>query len=198
MKRVIVSIGFVGAFVALGCSSSGASSSASALCSKQATCAKKSSTAFSESSCNDDLVEAEEKAQTAGCGDEYESYIDCVNGLDTSCSDDLGEAITAECGSKVKKLAKCTDEAVPYAQDECAAAADRVTARFEACGVAGSSSTDGDEEDDDSRAECTEEAAKASQRIADCVDAAACEVLQDPGSADPDAVKSYSDCVSNP
>jgi len=71
--------------------------------------------------------------------------------------------------------------------NDCDAAADEITAKFEECGITVSGG-DGD----GSGGECTEEAAAAATCLADCVTAAPCEALD---GTDVDAALDYGTCV---
>lgn len=77
------------------------------LCDKAEECAKKSGTAFSKTECQNNAKAEKEKAETKGCADQYQEYVDCVTDLDIQCGDDLTKKIQAECGSKVNPLNKC-------------------------------------------------------------------------------------------
>jgi hypothetical protein len=84
----------------------------STVCEKEAQCATKAGVAFSKTQCEDQLTQVSEKAQTAGCSDEYQTAADCVAGAvnAASCTDletDLSGYLQSECGAEIKKLNTC-------------------------------------------------------------------------------------------
>lgn len=97
------------AFVVLAAPACGGSGDLSSLCSKAQECAEKAGEGFSKTKCENDYKEEAERAETAGCGDEYADYADCVTGIDFQCSDNAGNKIAAECGGKSNSLKKCLD-----------------------------------------------------------------------------------------
>ncbi len=185
MKSVLVVVGLVGSLTFAGCSTE---SGGDQLCSKVQTCAEKSGAAFSQSQCKDDLQQAQEEADTAGCGDEYASYMDCVGALDFQCSDDLSAMITAECGAKVKAVAKCTGGGVAFGQSACAAARERMDAKYDSCGISRDPASNDEE--------CTEEWGIAYAKVADCTEQASCSTLDlTDADGDADARNEYSKCL---
>lgn len=83
------------------------SSDLSDLCDKAAECATKAGKPFSKTECQNNANAEREKAETAGCGDQYQEYVDCVLSLDFQCSENIETKSNAECGSKVKAVNKC-------------------------------------------------------------------------------------------
>lgn len=81
----------------------------SPLCGKQQECAEKGGDKFSKTKCESDAKEEAEKANTAGCGDQYSDLASCINGLDFACDDNADKKVLAECGKEVKDYNKCAD-----------------------------------------------------------------------------------------
>ena len=79
--------------------------------------------------------------------------------------------------------------ALTACKDDCEKAADRITDKYDECGI---DTSDGG--DDGGDAECTDEAAALSECLADCVEGAACDVL-DGTSEDTDALLDYAECA---
>jgi len=78
------------------------------VCEKADECARKAGTAFSKTECENAAKAEKEKAETAGCADQYAEYVDCVTGLDLQCTDGTSK-IQAECGAKVNAVNKCME-----------------------------------------------------------------------------------------
>jgi hypothetical protein len=74
--------------------------------------------------------------------------------------------------------------------DDCEKASDRITAKFEECGVPTDDDGDGDGED----AECTDEAAAQLECFADCAEAADCAAFD---GSDADAALDYAGCLAD-
>jgi hypothetical protein len=70
--------------------------------------------------------------------------------------------------------------------NDCDDAADRITAKFEECGIDVASGGDAE------GGECTEEAGAAAQKAAGCVEAASCEGLK---GEDLEAAAAYAECI---
>ena len=104
--RTLVSVLSVACLSVAACGGGG---DLSALCSKAEECAVKAGTEFSKTKCENDAKQAAERADTAGCGDQYGDYASCANGLDIQCGDDLGRKLSAECGAEEKAYAKCSE-----------------------------------------------------------------------------------------
>lgn len=103
-RKVLVVLGTVGALL-IACGSDDLSD----LCDTAEECAKKSGTAFSKTECENEAKADKEKAETKGCADQYDEYVDCVLDIDISCGDDLNKKIQAECGGKANTLKKCLE-----------------------------------------------------------------------------------------
>ena len=91
----------------------------------------------------------------------------------------------------MKKLILLTIPAFLYGcGDACDKAADRMTAKYEECGI---DLGDGGEGGED--VECTDELGTQSECLAGCVEAADCTIL-DGTSTDVDALTAYADCAA--
>ncbi len=104
--RFVVSVMSVVGLALVAC---GGSSDLSSLCGQAQECAVKAGAEFSKTKCENDAKVEAEKADTAGCGDQYGDLANCITGLDLQCSDDLGRKISAECGKEDKAYRKCID-----------------------------------------------------------------------------------------
>lgn len=86
-------------------------SDVSAVCQKESDCATKAGTSFSKTKCEDELTQAQEEAQTAGCSAEFQAMADCAASAVASASctdlDNAGQYLAAECGAQEKKLNTC-------------------------------------------------------------------------------------------
>ncbi len=173
MKSLLVAavLAFALGFVA--CSSGGTE----ALCDHVQECAEKRGESFSVTSCKSDLVEAEERAETAGCGDEYTDYTDCVGGVSFECSDDLEDVFAAECGSKAKAVNECLGDSPssPAAStNECERATERVYAKIRRCDGAVKQATENDGEG----VECTDESGRSANRSATTIESMSCDEIR--------------------
>ena len=81
----------------------------SSLCGKAEECAKKSGTPFSKTECENEAQTEQEKAESAGCEEQYSEYANCVTDVDFECGDDVNTKVQAECGSKISALQKCLE-----------------------------------------------------------------------------------------
>lgn len=106
MLRTLGSLVSVVVFSLVACGGGG---DLSALCAKAQECAEKAGTEFSKTECENEAKEESEKADTAGCGDEYSDYASCANGVDIECGDNLGNKLLAECGAEAKAYQKCAE-----------------------------------------------------------------------------------------
>lgn len=183
MNTRILSVSLVMPFLAIGCAGE---SGGDQFCGRVQQCAERSGAAFSETECRTDLQKLSEQADTAGCGDEYADYMDCVGALEFACSDDLETMIRTECGAKMKKVGKCTGGAIGL--DDCQDAAARITDKSEECGLPPSSSSEG------SSARCSEEQAESAQHVAACYEAASCAAIK---GEDTDGATELGACFSN-
>lgn len=169
----------------IACSGGDAGSTASSLCSKFRECAEKAGTGFSETECKNNFTEEAEKADTQGCGDQYDEYATCIGDIDLTCSDSFEKAISAECGSKAKAVSKCTGSSVTGG-DSCKDAADRIRTKYEECGIRTRTS------DEESTAECTDAAGDQAEKVATCVEQTPCQGLS---GEDQDSANRFAECL---
>jgi hypothetical protein len=167
-----------------------AESVAQSYCGHLRDCAEKAGDEFSETECKDELIEATEEAETAGCAEEWDAVLDCVSDLELQCSDEADDVIEAECGAKLEAHEDCEDgregTGVAIGGNRCDAAANRVVTKLEECGVEVAES-----DEEAGGAECTAEIAEQYDQIADCYEAAPCEEVH--GAGDNSALQ---ECIS--
>lgn len=137
-------------------------------------------------SCKDQLAVDRKEAEAAGCQEQFDAALACAtDGF--VCVDD--QAKFPGCESQNDALAACDpDGTVHIGQSPCETAADRVTAKFEACSIevsggGGSGMT-----------ECTDELGEQSLCIAACVDSTSCDTLN---GMDPDGAVAYANCLGD-
>lgn len=102
---MLAPFGLIGALFLAACGNT----DLSPLCDKAEECAKKAGSAFSRSECVNDAKAEREKADTRGCGEEYQAFVDCATGLRLECGDDLPKKLAAECGGKISAFNKCAE-----------------------------------------------------------------------------------------
>ena len=100
-RKTLVVLSMLGMLV-IACGSDDLSS----ICDKGEECAKKSGTPFSKTQCENEAKAEKEKAETAGCEDQYSEYVDCILGMDLECGDS-SQKVQAECGAKISAVEKC-------------------------------------------------------------------------------------------
>ncbi|MCA9621314.1 MAG: hypothetical protein KC731_19965 [Myxococcales bacterium] len=134
--------------------------------------------------CVDTLDDAQRRAENAGCGDAYDDYLSCIDG-ELTCLD--GKVDADGCESEAEAVADCGGGIVGGVGNACEAAANRIIAKFDSCGIDTSGSSGG------GGAECSAALGAQAQCLADCVEATSCATLQ---GTDQAGLQEYSSCVA--
>lgn len=178
--RVIPALGFLSAMLAGSASGGCGGVTVASVC--QEICACRRCTSNDLADCEKDGKQAEDQAEGAGCGDQFDDFVVCVKG-NIRCEEE--EPSFGDCAAEAEVLAKCTKGVNPLL-DPCKVAADKITT----CLNISSGSGGGGEPPPD----CNGQTAC----VAACINAATCEELQDAFNGQPTPQSQpFIDCVTN-
>lgn len=81
-----------------------------AYCENSRLCHEATSTPFSKSRCLSETTREVEAAETSGCGDAYDAYLNCAATLELDCQQPIDVQLQTGCGTQLDNLGLCLNQ----------------------------------------------------------------------------------------